>query len=201
MAKNPKNGQDTGQDSGPADATEKAVVAVAAAEVATGASSSEPLPKDDVALVPLPGTAPVAHSLGEAAAALGAPVVPVPAGGPGVGAAQVAEPVEGVRTLPIGPTYADLDRPADQVARTAREPLAGSTAGNLVGSDAARTLVDPNDIPGTRELPALTTIDRNGRIYQPGGEPVPLDFASYSELVSIGAVPPIDWETGELKRF
>lgn len=145
--------------------------------------------KDDAALVSL-GAEQAAGSLGEAAAVVGAPVVPVPAGGPGVGADRIAEPAHGTHAVALDPRTADPRGPtAEQLQRAAPLPL----------SAGAQVAVDPDDIPGTRKLEALTTILRDGRTYAPG-ELIRLDFRGYEELVAIGAVPPIDWLTGERVR-
>lgn len=167
--------------------------ATAAPNVATGGPAE--VVKDDAALVSL-GAEQTAGSLGEAAAVVGAPVVPVPAGGPGVGADRIAEAVPGTRSVALDPRTADPRGPtAEQLQRVASAPF--GTAGALA---AGGVVVDPDDIPGTRRLEAITTILRDGRSYAPG-EPILLDFRGYEELVAIGAVSPIDWITGERIRI
>lgn len=147
---------------------------------------------DDAALVAVPGATPVAD-LGEAAAALGAaPVVPVPVGGPGVGAERIAEPVLGTETRPLYPRTADPRGPVAADPRYGAAPYRAPAAAPLV--------VDPDGVPGTHIFEALTRITHDGRDYVLGDE-VELDFRSYEELVSIGAVRPIDWSTGEPIRL
>lgn len=171
--------------------------------------------KSDATVVEVPG-GPV-PGLGAAAAALGAPVVPMPVGGPGVGAARVATEVSAVRTVPLDGAghEAEVDRfltgrvsagvvSPDQrrhYERLASTPEGFETVRALfpVGQ-ARRETFDPDDVPGTHVLRALTNIRHDNRSYA-AGEEIELDFRAYEQLVSIAAVPPIDWRTGRPLRI
>lgn len=109
--------------------------------------------------------------------------VPVELPGPGAGALQVAEPSQGFAT-----------RPLDQESRDprTRAPLDRvDTAGSIL--DGARGVLDASRVGGTRTVRAATQILHDGRRYGPGDE-LPVDFATYTELVQIGAVVAIAWD-------
>ncbi len=122
------------------------------------------------------GTTAVAGSLGEAAAALGAPVVPVEVPGPGVGAERIAQSVTRVEDRPV---------------------LHGDAADRVLPATPVAT-IDPATVPGHRWLRVATQVTHDGKDYSPDhthpeGRGFYADFKTYSELVAIGAVLPRNW--------
>ncbi len=122
------------------------------------------------------GTAAVAGGLAEAAAALGAPVVPVEVPGPGVGAERVAQ----------------------SVARVENRPLLSGTAADPALPAVPAAVIDPATVPGHRWVRVTTRVTHDGVDYDmdhPDAERRGFyaDFATYSELVGIGAVLPRSW--------
>ncbi|MGF3027840.1 hypothetical protein ACQVP2_34240 [Methylobacterium aquaticum] len=111
---------------------------------------------------------------------LGAASVPVEPGGPGAGAARTAEVTDAVVSQPL-PGAGALD-PNERAELEALRRL--RTGGGLV--------IDAAAIPGRRLARAATQIRRDGRDYAVG-EPVALDFGSYTELVGIGAIVNAPW--------
>lgn len=153
--------------------------------------------RDDAALVRIsaaPDTISVGN-LGEAAAALGQAVIPVPAGGPGVGADRIAQPTAGVEARALDPRTADPRGPVAGEARQGQH-YGPAGAGWTYGGPDPQLVIDPDGVPGTHRLQALTNIRRDGRGYA-AGEEIELDYRGYEELVAIGAVQPIDWRTGK----
>lgn len=142
--------------------------------------------------------------------------VPARAGGPGVGAAQVATETTAVRTVALDDVAhrgevelfltgrvsagAILATQREHYARLAATSEGFATVRALfpVATRQAETF-DPDEVEGTHVLRALTKIHHDGRAYEPGDE-VELGFRAYEELVSIAAVAPIDWRTGEPRR-
>lgn len=122
------------------------------------------------------GAAVVAGGLAEAAAALGAPVVPVEVPGPGVGAERIAQ----------------------SVTRVEDSPLLREAAADRALSGVAAPAIDPATVPGHRWLTVATRVTHDGVDYDPA-HPDPerrgfyADFTNYSELVTIGAVLPRGW--------
>lgn len=147
-----------------------------------------------------PAVAPVgtAEQATQAAAdpvVLGAAPVPVEPGGPGAGAARTAEVTEAVVSQPLtGAAETALGlRPATV---SGVDALTTSERAEL---DALRRLradgglvVDAARMPGRRTAQAATQIMRDGRGYTVG-EPIALDFGSYTELVGIGAIVNVPW--------
>lgn len=100
--------------------------------------------------------------------------VPLEAPGPGVGAERLATVEVAVKTTPV--------EPAPTRAPVVEPPLA-----------AVELVVDPSAVPGTRDLPAVTQVMFNGKLHEAGDTLRGVDFRTYSELVTIGAVVAIDW--------
>ncbi|QRE74388.1 hypothetical protein [Methylobacterium aquaticum] len=124
---------------------------------------------------------------------LGAAPVPVEPGGPGAGAARTAEATEAVVSQPLtGAAEAALGlRPAgaaDALTATERSELEGLRRLR----DGGGLVVDAARMPGRRTAQAATQIMRDGRGYAVG-EPIALDFGSYTELVGIGAIVNVPW--------
>lgn len=132
-----------------------------------------------------PADAPRARSFAEAAATFIDRDVPLPDGGPGVGAARVAERIpERFASRPIGTVREELERAEVMEARV--PPV---TKDVLPRSEFR---VDPDTVPGHRYATAATQLRRNGRTYQPGVE-VKVDFRAYSQLVAVGAIVADPW--------
>lgn len=156
----------------------KIVIPPAGREAAT-IGTTAPAAERVVPAVPVgaaDGTAAVAGSLAGAAAALGAPVVPVEVPGPGVGAERIAE----------------------SVTRVEDRPLSRDTLDGRALPAAPAPVIDPATVPGHRWLTVATRITHDGVDYDPAHiDPERrgfyADFATYSELVTIGAVLPRSW--------
>lgn len=129
-------------------------------------------------------------------------VVEVP--GPGAGALQVAERDAGFKTRPLDQEGRDprARAPADTPFFRSAPGATGVTVevpGSglpqfLGGPQAARaTVIDANRVGGRRLVTAATKILHDGRGYEAGDE-LPVDFASYTELVQIGAVVATRWD-------
>jgi len=133
------------------------------------------------------GDAPLLHadSLAEAAAALSlsADPVPLPNGGPGVGAAQVAERQEGFALRPVGTVL------EERLRDVAAPRVPAVTKDVLPRTDYA---VDPDSVPGFRYATAANQVRRDGLTRQPGHK-VKIDYRGYVELVAIGAILPTPW--------
>lgn len=132
-----------------------------------------------------PADAPRARSFAEAAATFIDRDVPLPDGGPGVGAARVAERIpERFASRPIGTVREELERAEVMEARV--PPV---TKDVLPRSEFR---VDPDTVPGHRYATAAAQLRRDGKTYQPGVE-VPVDFRAYSQLVAVGAIIADPW--------
>ncbi|MGF3027867.1 hypothetical protein ACQVP2_34380 [Methylobacterium aquaticum] len=154
----------------------KIIIPPAGREAAT-VGTTAPAEERVIPAVPVEGAdaAIVAGSLAGAAAALGVPVVPVEVPGPGVGAARVAERITRIEDRPL-PGDAPDDRPFP----------------------AAPPVIDPATVPGHRWLRVATRVTHDGVDYDPDhADPERrgfyADFATYSELATIGAVLPRAW--------
>lgn len=119
----------------------------------------------------------------------GTGVIPTVDGGPGAGAAKLAEAGRDVHLR-------DLGAPGDRVLLDRPFPVAEPVLITMGLSPLEGLEIDPADFPGTHTFEALMRIHRDGRAIEPG-EDIELDIRGYAELVAIGAVAPIDWETGE----
>lgn len=157
-------------------------------EEATSAASTLPV----AAL----GTAEQAAQAASEPVVIGAGSTPETPGGPGVGAAQTARPVQGVETRPLTDAAAEgLGlRPAGaadtlSVGERAELDYLRRTRGG------AGFVVDGAEVPGRRMARAMTAIRRDGVLYAPDGENsyVPVDFRAYTELVEIGAISDTPW--------
>lgn len=124
-------------------------------------------------------------SFAEAAAAFIDRDVPLLDGGPGVGAARVAErSTERFVSRPIGTL-------ADELARAeVLEPSVPPVTKDVLPRSEFR--VDPDTVPGHRYATAAAQLRRNGKTYQPGVD-VPVDFRAYSQLVAVGAIVADPW--------
>ncbi len=157
-------------------------------EEATTAASTMP--------IAAAGTAEQAAQAAAEPVVIGAGPVPEIPGGPGVGAAQTARPVEGVETRPLTDAAAEglglrphgADEPLTLRERAELEQLRR-------GRDGAGFVVDAAEVPGQRMARAMTAIRRDGVLYAPDGENpyVPVDFRAYTELVGIGAISDTPW--------
>lgn len=138
--------------------------------------------------------------------------LPLQSPGPGAGAQRLAVETRDVRTvsldaLEVARYLSDAERagritPLERVrlSRTITSADAFEEARSLI--EAISPGFDPRDVPGHRTMPALKRIRRDGKLYGPGAiEDITLDFEGYTELMNIGAVPPIDWATGEPVRI
>lgn len=124
-------------------------------------------------------------SLAAAAAALADREVPLSGGGPGVGAARVAERTAAQFTSrPIGTVSEELAR------AELRDPRVPPVTKDVLPRSEFR--VDPDTVPGHRYATAAAQLRRNGLTYQPG-EDVPVDFRAYSELVPVAAILADPW--------
>ncbi|MCF4125039.1 hypothetical protein [Methylobacterium sp. SyP6R] len=156
----------------------KIIIPPAGREAAT-VGTTAPAEERVIPAVPVEGAdaaATVAGSLAGAAAALGAPVVPVEVPGPGVGAERIAQ----------------------SVTRVEDRPLSRDTLDGRALPVAPAPVIDPATVPGNRRLTVATRITHDGVDYDPDhSDPERrgfyADFATYSEMVTIGAVLPRAW--------
>ena len=126
-----------------------------------------------------------ARSLAEAAAALGDRPVPLPNGGPGVGATLIAERTEGIAMRAVGTVGEELRRAAEAAPR-----VPGVTRRVLPRRDFA---VDPDSVKGHRYATAAAQLRRDGLTYQPGQE-VRVDYRAYVELVPVAGILADPWD-------
>ncbi|WP_288579838.1 hypothetical protein [uncultured Methylobacterium sp.] len=141
------------------------------------------------------GTAEQAMQAAADPVVLGAAPVPVEPGGPGAGAARTAEVTEAVVSQPLtGAAETDLGlRPAGDGATSKLAASERAELESLRRLHADRGLVvDAARMPGRRVATAATQIMRDGGGYAVG-EPIALDFGSYTELVGIGAIVNVPW--------
>lgn len=137
-----------------------------------------------------PGDVLRTSSFAEAAAALVDRDVPLLDGGPGVGAARVAERVpERFVTRPIGTLGEELAR------AELREPRVPPVTKDVLPRSEFR--VDPDTVPGHRYATAAAQLRRNGKTYQ-AGVGVRVDFRAYSQLVAVGAIVADPWHDLEV---
>ena len=124
-------------------------------------------------------------SFAEAAAAFVDRDVPLLDGGPGVGAARLAERIpERFASRPIGTLGEELARVE------AAEPRVPPVTKDVLPRSEFR--VDPDTVPGHRYATAAAQLRRNGKTYQ-AGVPVAVDFWAYSQLVAVGAIVADPW--------
>ncbi|MGX5776512.1 hypothetical protein [Methylorubrum zatmanii] len=163
------------------------------------------------------GTAAEVAQAAEQPVVIGAAEIPLEPGGPGAGAARVAEEVEGVASRPVAGSAADDGRlsaserteleilrqreRADRVSWESRDRTSPEVrrdhevytrAYRDFQDEAAGRVVDAAKIREIRIAQAATQILRDGKSYR-AGEPVPVDFAAYTELVGIGAIVKDRW--------
>lgn len=124
------------------------------------------------------------RSLAEAAEALGDELLPLPNGGPGVGAAQVAERREGYELRQVGSI---TEAHATGAVHAPRVPAV--TKEVLPRTDRA---VDPDTVPGHRYARATGQVRRDGLTYQ-AGKHFKVDFRAHGELLVIGSIEPTPW--------
>lgn len=123
---------------------------------------------------------------------IGAVERPIEPGGPGAGAAQLARETsvfEG-RSLAVDAGQALGARPLSEAERIELENFrTKQAAGQGIVVDAAL-------VKGVRLARAATAVKRDGVLYGPGTSRqwVPVDFAAYTELVSIGAISDTRWD-------
>lgn len=140
-------------------------------------------PVPAVAGAEVAGTARV-DTLADAALALGDELAPLPNGGPGVGAAQVAVAREGFELREVG-SIAE----AHTIGRAHAPRVPAVTKEVLPRTDRA---VDPDTVPGHRYAKATGQVRRDGLTYQ-AGEPIKVDFRAHSELLIIGSIEDTPW--------
>lgn len=129
-------------------------------------------------------------SLAEAAAAFVDREIPLSDGGPGVGAARLAERTsERFVSRPIGTLGEELAR------AEVLEPRVPAITKDVLPRSEFR--VDPDTVPGHRYATAAAQLRRDGRTYQPGVE-VKVDYRAYSQLVAIGAIVADPWHRLEM---
>ncbi|GJD93333.1 hypothetical protein [Methylobacterium iners] len=146
--------------------------------------------------VAVAGTAEQAAQAASEPVVIGAGPVPEIPGGPGVGAARTARPIDAVEARPLTDAAAEgLGlRPAG-----ANDPLTARERDELYSlrraRDGASFVVDAAEVPGQRLARAMTAIRRDGVLYAPDGDNrwVPVDFRAYTELVGIGAISDTPW--------
>lgn len=156
------------------------------------------------------GTAAQVAQAADRPVVLGAGPTPETPGGPGVGAAQVADRVTETVSRPLtGAAEVDMGlRPLSEAERAELEDLRQRAGADprrtelamlrgLVGSGGL--VIDGADVPGRRLARAATAIKRDGVLYAPDGDLpwVPVDFAAYTELVEIGAITREPWSALE----
>lgn len=165
------------------------------ADTLTGGSDTLAAGAADTILGAVPGTAGQAALDQDKPVVIGATETPIEPGGPGAGAAQLARRVEETVSRPLAG--------AEEVALGLR-PLAGGDRAELErlralearGAFGTGVVVDASEVPGRRYAQAATTIKRDGVVYAPETENplIPVDFAAYTELVSIGAIVADRWD-------
>lgn len=132
-------------------------------------------------------------SFAEAAAALtdrDLREIPLLDGGPGIGAARIAERApEQFVSRPIGTLGEELVRAG------AREPRVPPVTQDVLPRSEFR--VDPDTVPGHRYATVAAQLRRNGKTYQAGTE-VRVDFRAYSQLVAVGAIVADPWHDLEM---
>lgn len=166
-----------------------------------------------IAALAAAGTSEQAAQAAEKPVVVGAAEIPLEPGGPGAGAARVAEEVEGFATRPVAGSEMSIaaltagERAELEELRRLRS--SGGAFAATMEPDVARhveegrrlaaglparqgLVVDAASVPEIRFAQAATRVLRNGRNYT-AGEPVPLDFAAYTELVGIGAIVNDRW--------
>lgn len=166
-----------------------------------------------IAALAAAGTSEQAAQAAEKPVVVGAAEIPLEPGGPGAGAARVAEEVEGVASRPVaGSTAYVAELNAAERAELdelRRLRLGGDAFAATMEPDVARhvqegqrlaaglsarqgVVIDAASVHEIRLAQAATRVLRDGRTYTTG-EPVPLDFAAYTELVGIGAIVNDRW--------
>lgn len=116
--------------------------------------------------------------------------IPLLDGGPGIGAARVAERApEQFVSRPIGTLGEELARAG------AREPRVPPVSKDILPRSEFR--VDPDTVPGHRYATVAAQLRRDGKTYQAGTE-VRVDFRAYSQLVAVGAIVADPWHHLEM---
>lgn len=192
----------TDKAAGTATGGDKAGKAPASGAAPTSGAIIEDVRSEDGATLHVEGIGAAAVALGEAVAA--------GAGGPGVGATQIAEAVGGpvIRTTHID-DGADRSQHRDttmepfrihgtgDVVHSFDVPVRGAAVATRSGRDdilpLGRPSLDPDTVPGRRMATAAAQVRRDGRSYAPG-ESFPIDFRAHSELVPIGAILATPWD-------
>ena len=132
------------------------------------------------------------------------------AGGPGVGAAQVARVVDGpaVHTAPVAgadphgrhlgdrmgtfPRAGEM-RAAEGMAFDRATPVAAvRRSGRDEILPLSAPVIDPASVPGQKLATAAAQVRRDRRSYKPG-ETFPIDYRAFTELTPIGAIEATPW--------